>query len=296
MNWIFVSPYGIGDLFLLCSLSKAFLEKHGGKRIKIHAKSNYRPIQQLFPETVEIVPWKENEIVLEKQTRFENGRPFVAHPIYALSEKEGIDSLGAEGVTLLTLYRRLLFINENNSLLSPNVSSNSVDSAEKRAREMNLRKGRTVILAPECNSIPQFPEKIWKKWIKEIRSEGWDICVLSHSPKYQFEKIPSFSCPLDEMIPLAEWCGRVISIRSGVCDLLSSAKCQLTVLYPHLAYFSGTLFTTFSLKRMGISDRVEEKVFVDGRWMEGESSLNFKPYQTKDIRRSVLTHILMKFK
>ena len=43
-TWYMICPYGIGDIYLVCSLAEEFLLKHGGKKIVLLIKKNQFPI------------------------------------------------------------------------------------------------------------------------------------------------------------------------------------------------------------------------------------------------------------
>ena len=47
--------------------------------------------------------------------------------------------------------------------------------------------------------------------------------------------------------------GWVISSRSGFCDLISSAKCRLSIIYVKQQWYAGTAFEGSSLRLMGLS-------------------------------------------
>ena len=64
--------------------------------------------------------------------------------------------------------------------------------------------------------------------------------------------------PLDEAIPLSEKAGWMISMRSGLCDLISSANCVLTVLYYRTNFPKGIRYSNCSLKKMGLRKNVLE--------------------------------------
>ena len=56
--------------------------------------------------------------------------------------------------------------------------------------------------------------------------------MLTNS-KEQIIRDAKFSyIPLDAVIPFVEEAGRLIAVRSGMADLISSAKCKKVIIYP----------------------------------------------------------------
>jgi hypothetical protein len=71
-------------------------------------------------------------------------------------------------------------------------------------------------------------------------------------------------CDLGEIIPISELAGTVISVRNGLCDLLSTAKSNLIVLYPNKKWFGGSIYQGSSLLKMGISRSAKEIIYKSG--------------------------------
>ena len=66
-------------------------------------------------------------------------------------------------------------------------------------------------------------------------------------------------------MPFVERAGAVIAVRSGLCEVLSSAQCRKIVLYPKKARLgAGTSRDFFSLSAMGLcSDALELECDAD---------------------------------
>jgi hypothetical protein len=89
-----------------------------------------------------------------------------------------------------------------------------------------------------------------------LNASGFKVYV---NVKYlRQNKIPntrSIKIPLEKIIKFTEMVGNVISVRSGICDVISSSKCNLIVLYP-----SQNIYSWSSLKKMGLRKMVKEYI------------------------------------
>ena len=97
---------------------------------------------------------------------------------------------------------------------------------------MNLKKGRTVILAPYAGSFQSnIPSEAWERLVHSLKSMGYDVCTNCYGEKERPIKntIPiQFS--YEEGIPLIEYAGGFVAVRSGLCDILSQANCSMVIL------------------------------------------------------------------
>lgn len=104
------------------------------------------------------------------------------------------------------------------------------DKMKRELEEKGIIKDKTVVIAPEANSVTRLSEKFWNGVIKELEKRGFKVFVNCISKNnYAAENI-FFS--YWESVPLIEFAGCFIAIRSGLCDIVSSAKAKKIILYP----------------------------------------------------------------
>jgi len=65
---------------------------------------------------------------------------------------------------------------------------------------------------------------------------------------------------LTEAISIVEAAGIFIGLRSGLCDVISSAKAEKIIIYPDRVYQGGKYIDFYSLKNMGLSEEAEERI------------------------------------
>lgn len=121
------------------------------------------------------------------------------------------------------------------------------DNLEKIFQEKNLQKGNTVILAPYSASIRFVPFEIWEHMAEVLMLLGYCVatnCVANKEKPIHGTVALSFDYEVS--VSYLEYAGYFIGIRSGICDIISTAKCKKIVLYP---------FWDFSLLWKGIAGK-----------------------------------------
>lgn len=132
-----------------------------------------------------------------------------------------------------------------------------------------LIKGKTVIISPYANTSSSLPEDFWIKLARDYIENGYIACTNSCGDgEPAIEGTKAVKIPLKAAIQFVESAGTFIGLRSGLCDVISSAKAKKIIIYPDRVYQGGKYIDFYSLKNMGLCEDIEEKV-VDGS-LQGE--------------------------
>ena len=99
-----------------------------------------------------------------------------------------------------------------------------------------IEKNNTVILSPYAKSMVQLPETFWKTMAEDYEREGRIVCTNVAGDEKPVKGTKALSIPINQMISAAEYAGCFVGIRSGLCDILSTAKCNKTVVFPDCIY------------------------------------------------------------
>ena len=133
-----------------------------------------------------------------------------------------------------------------------------------------LLKDNTVIISPYAYSIwQQPPREFWLILAEKLVKKGKRIAV-NINPQLEENFITEseelfFS--LEESVSYLEYAGNFIGMRSGFCDVISSAKCKKIILYPERITKEIDLdrhrpdMDFGSLKRMKLTDEAVEIEF-----------------------------------
>jgi hypothetical protein len=104
---------------------------------------------------------------------------------------------------------------------------------------MALPQGKTVIVAPYAKSIVGLADEYWQEKIKQYKLKGYTVCTNVSGNENALAGTVPLSFPLNQAIAAVEYAGTFIGIRSGLCDIIDSANCEKTVIFPD-RYYSST--------------------------------------------------------
>lgn len=133
-------------------------------------------------------------------------------------------------------------------------------SQEELVRK-GVAKGRTVIIAPEANSVTHLGIELWNRIIDGLKNKGYRVLVnTDHNKGYCTS---NYFCTYAESVPLLEYAGYFVGLRSGFCDIISSAICQKVVIYPAKTEKTDydehrTEIEFCGLKRMGLIKETDD--------------------------------------
>lgn len=117
-----------------------------------------------------------------------------------------------------------------NTLQRPSFDRENADIIFK---ENNLKKHKTVVLAPYAKTIKPIPIKFWEKLANELLKKGFVVCTNSvGKTEPPISKTTPVFVPFSSAAPFLENAGAVIGLRSGFLDVVSYADCLKISLHP----------------------------------------------------------------
>jgi len=99
-----------------------------------------------------------------------------------------------------------------------------------RWQKQGIVKGRTIIVAPDANSVTGFPVWFWNSIIMDLHKAGYNVFVNCNY--FNFYRTENIFFSYKDSVPLLEYAGYFVAIRSGLCDIISTAKCKKIIIYP----------------------------------------------------------------
>ncbi|MBQ9334416.1 MAG: hypothetical protein IJS12_08800 [Lachnospiraceae bacterium] len=140
----------------------------------------------------------------------------------------------------------------------PSFTDSSLIEDKYFGGEYKLKKGRTVILSPNSTGLSRFslPNAFWKELSDFFVSAGFIVVTNCFGKEKPIEGSYAIPIPYTEIVPLAELCGYFVGIRSGLCDIVSSAKCKKHIIHTYYATFwpIGESITYTGLNNMCLCD------------------------------------------
>ncbi len=98
--------------------------------------------------------------------------------------------------------------------------------------QKDLHKGNSVILFPYANTLPTPPKEYWEDTVRQKSRQGKEIYTHVRPGERPIMGTRGIELELTEIVAAAEYAGEVICARSGLADLLGTADCIKTIIYP----------------------------------------------------------------
>ncbi len=209
-----------------------FLKEHGGK-CAIIVKDSHKDIPLLFPSIKRVITFKRLPPFqfLVAFAKFEPGHFAVGHPYFGNDLLEDTPSYSTFKPFLTYLH-----INPNTIPAKPVISKQSKRKAIELMEALGLPSGKTVVLIPYVASVKPLNGEWWYKIRDKLIEKGFTVITNVGPHEKPIPGTIGLSVPFNEIIPIAEYAGWVIGIRTGLFDILSSANCKLTILYPKMKW------------------------------------------------------------
>lgn len=110
-------------------------------------------------------------------------------------------------------------------------------AAFKDYPELNhIPAGKAVILSPYAKSVTALPENIWQEIVGSYIKQGYKCYTNVIGDEKPLDGTQAVSPQIAEMKSVVEWAGNFVGIRSGLCDILRTARANKTALYPDYNY------------------------------------------------------------
>ncbi|AFG35911.1 hypothetical protein Ferpe_1861 [Fervidobacterium pennivorans DSM 9078] len=235
--YVIVSPH-VGDIYAFCSLSKEVKQLYNLKKIVLITPKKFHQLVSCFKDIDEVTE------ISDSLAEFFAWLP-LSHPLKLQPLKSGSLNICSPG-----LFEKLFFFNGYNFWhvfrlkmgiqdrlkfkLIPDFPEASSDVIKlKNEYEGHQKK---LFIFPLARAIKTTKEikSVFRQVVETALSNGW-IIFANDIPDYLSDMplIPArFS--LIDTIHFANFAGNVLTIRSGITDLLTNASAKIAVLYPNL--------------------------------------------------------------
>ncbi len=219
-------PYDIGDALFVSGYVNAYKKRYNRERVCIVTKKSLGFVGEIFEAVDEVIA--DNELARRLElfsvaTSTWSLKNFLfAHAERNLCRVQK-NILPDNDRAVLTFYRIVLGLEDDAEFTLPHI--------DDQYNEGNYDDA--VILMPYAVCLSLNKEDFWQKLAKEISALGYRVYtnVKDDSEKVIEGTLP-FSYDLLTAASIAPKTKAVISLRSGICDLLAFTATDLYVLYP----------------------------------------------------------------
>ncbi|MDR2554234.1 MAG: hypothetical protein LBC64_02290 [Fibromonadaceae bacterium] len=259
---MFVAPYtGIGDIYLAGLFFKEYLKRNNiNEYVFVVVNGACKKVAEMFGiKNIIVTSFKAAEDLtqLNKSLR-------VQEKIITLNDGWASDPIqwirGYKGLDFAKMFRYFVFDFDDNVQYELPPRKNWQSQIDELFKKHNLLKGKTIILSPYSNTLFELPTDFWESIVEHCKQRGYTICTnCAAKGEKPIKGTEAVFFPLGMAIDFVEAAGSFIGIRSGLCDVISSAKAKKIILYEKDGFFyKSSPYEYFSLKKMGLCDDAVE--------------------------------------
>ncbi len=141
-----------------------------------------------------------------------------------------IKYLNEHTISFIDYYKHIVFgLDKSAEPVQPNCN-------QPFKNTLGIPRGKTLIISPHAKSIVQMPDEYWRGIISEYKSKGFTVCTNVTEGEEPLENTAPIYFPLNQAVRAVEYAGHFIGIRNGLCDVINSAVCNKTVVFPDCIY------------------------------------------------------------
>jgi hypothetical protein len=281
-DWVFCSKDAKnGDVFLALSMLDAFRRTHtDGKKVKFLASGEtHRQIALLFPDHISevifvpelkglqagaIIDWNERN----SAEGWGPGHIQLIQPwcfIRGGAKAFGLNRLTGNSRSFVDWMKVALRLPFSTVPVLPSLSDQAIHAA---ADQYEVERGKTLIIFPYAQSFPRDWTQNFEALAQRFRQEKIEVFTSVADGEQPIIGTKPIYIPFRDLRALVAAAGYMVSVRSGISDILSDTTAQGAVIYPSLSnklHWNTRLLGLYShLEEIGFADDdVSPEVFAD---------------------------------
>jgi hypothetical protein len=161
----------------------------------------------------------------------------IAHHDRPYGEGAPVRVLDERFVPFVEMYRDLVYNLPPGS--RPRAPSRDVRREARPSWASKIPRGRGVLMAPYANSVVPVPWSFWEGTAERHTSQGDVVATIVHGEEDPVRGTLALEIPIPELLEAAQHAGTFIGLRSGLCDLVHTARARKVHVFPD-AYYSTT--------------------------------------------------------
>ena len=227
---------GLGDLVIILSLINNILTRHKKTIILVHREAHVELINMFYPDVMCIYyPFsaKMFQIFAKCQSCI-----YKKYHFHVLLERPWLEKI----------------LHKNSHIFEDLQEKYNLDFGEITYPNVNQKgiSSNKILLAPDAVSVKLIDNLFWDELAKNLKRKGFDVLV--NSKEYS----------LLEVLKFAQESKAIISLRSGLCDLLALYETPMFVLYTQLnkpLLSAEMVLQKYGLSKIHSSKRIKEELF-----------------------------------
>ncbi|MGN0429844.1 MAG: hypothetical protein ACI4E2_07275 [Acetatifactor sp.] len=264
---ILLFPYpGTGDIYIACGFLAQYLKKNNKRNpLFVVTKENCKRVAELFGYTNIMLIEEEAMKKILLAWQFLGKEKIKIKPLlfWGWDTKYYYRNYRAnKGLSFIDYFKYDVFgLNEIDEFKHP-VYKKDEKYLRKLFDENELTPGKTVILAPYAGSfVSAVTINIWERIVSKLKRSGYSLCTNCFGKELPIPGTTAVQVPYSEVVNVLEYAGGFIGVRSGLCDIASRADCRMLIIYE--SNYLASDYEYFSIKKMGLNDKVQEIEYYD---------------------------------
>ncbi len=224
----------LGDVYWCMSYLDGYLAKHSIKSyvVLVVGQACAQVVRLFSQENVRFFDQKTMDSLLQALVFTHEENAFICHHNHIYVDS-AFQILQGHFIEFSQYFRDIIFgLDENAVRKLPTFAKTLSNPAE-------IPKGMSVIFAPYANSVVEAPLSFWEDLAEQYGKDGFHVFTNIIHGQMPIKGSKPLDIPLLEMISAVEQAGHFVSLRSGLCDVVDSAKAEKTLVFPN-CYFSTT--------------------------------------------------------
>ncbi len=264
--YVFCPFDALGDVYFCMGYLPAFLRKRSFDKcvICVPSKACAKVVRLFDSFETEVFPQRELDAAIQAVIYYQDKDCYIAHqdrPYVVDLHK----ALKIKLIPLETIYCCGVFG------LPKDTVPTEPENWEDYPWIDEIEDGKTLILSPYAKSVTALDAKIWDDIIEEYSNKGFRIFTNVSGTEEAIAGTIPLNVPLNQMRSILEKAGTFIGIRSGLCDVIRTARCRKIALYPDYNY-SDTKWKAIDMYSI---DDFENIVVYDGdNWENIKERIN----------------------
>jgi hypothetical protein len=229
---IIVCPFGaLGDVYNVCAFLSAFCKLQSVSKyvITVVGKSCEDVAKIFGVKDIHRVNQQEMDELVQAIIFTDDENCFIAHHDRPYTNNL-TDVLLKRRMNFQDLYRYGVFGLDKNAICDVPMHN------EKFINNGEIQSGKTVIVSPYAKSVGSVPMSFWENIVEDKIKQGFRVLTNVCGDELPIKGSLPLRVSIKQIISAAEQAGYFIGIRSGLCDILSSANCDKTVIFPDCFY------------------------------------------------------------
>ncbi len=253
---IFLCPYpGTGDIYMACSFLPRYLENNKISDYVILVIGNScKRVAELFEKDKVLSVTRDQSEALLQFWEF-CGEETIIKPLlyWGWRTKRYLYADHHPQISFTEMFLYDVFEFESRPQIAKPMQEEK-DAVRETFNASGLKEGKSVIIAPYAGSfVSEISPQVWIRIVELLRDSGFYVCTnCSNENERPIEGSERVFFSYYQAIPFVELAGYFIGIRSGLCDVISSAKCRKVIMYEDA--FNATRISYFGLEKMGLCE------------------------------------------